>query len=131
MYKTTELQKHRKTFYLMRVGTWFKYFNFAFQAMLDMKLRGDVSAWLEKRVGELEQSSNMRNSQDAAFMRTLLRYNMSKNQNHIGGVILLFLLLYLGVLSGERERSGLSCKAELSGGRPVKSLLMLVSLVVL
>eukprot|EP00094_Tigriopus_californicus_P012733 TCALIF_12309-PA protein Name:"Similar to Ankrd6 Ankyrin repeat domain-containing protein 6 (Mus musculus)" AED:0.03 eAED:0.03 QI:0/0.75/0.77/0.88/0.87/1/9/51/721 len=39
----------------------------------DMILRGDLSAWLEKRVSELEKISSMKSNEDAAFMRTLLR----------------------------------------------------------
>ncbi len=44
-----------------------------FQAVRDFKLRGDLSAWLEARVSELERSSQSRDGRDAAFMRTLLR----------------------------------------------------------
>ena len=39
----------------------------------DMMLRGDLSSWLEKRVAELEKTTAMKDSEDAAFMRTMLR----------------------------------------------------------
>jgi hypothetical protein len=41
--------------------------------MRDVHLRGDLSKWLERRVGELEKNEDMRDSEDAALMRTVLR----------------------------------------------------------
>ena len=42
-------------------------------AMRDIMLRGDLSAWLEKRIKELERSQGSKDSESAAFMRTMLR----------------------------------------------------------
>ena len=42
-------------------------------ALRDAVLRGDLTNFLEKRIAILEGSSAMKNSEDAAFMRTILR----------------------------------------------------------
>ena len=52
-----------------------------YQTMRDVMLRGDLSAWLEKRVQELETNQALRNGEDAAFMRTILRSSKKRKKS--------------------------------------------------